>query len=215
MTLAIVLAGGRGRRLRRPGVEKPLVRVGGATLLARVVSAVRPAPGVDLRVAVSPHTVRTARACRDFGLEALETPGAGYATDVGYLLGRFPRFATISADLPFLAPAAVVRFLGAATRSATGLVGVLPIERCRFPVPDDLAWRLEPGGRVAGRMVGINWVVADAPAPDRLYRFDDPELEYNINRPIDLVRARRHAARGAPTTPRLPLLGAPPRRTDR
>ncbi len=215
MTLAIVLAGGRGRRLQRGDGEKPLARVGGVPLVARVLAAVRSVPDLDVRVAVSPHTPRTARACRELGVEVLTTPGAGYATDVGYLLERFPRFGTISADLPFLATDTVARFLEAAATAATGLLGVLPADRCRFRIPADVAWRPRPRGPVGGRLVGINSVVAGARRPDRTYRFEDSDLEYNVNRPIDLARARRHAAEvGRPTArPRSPA--RPPRRLGR
>ncbi len=215
MTLAVVLAGGRGRRLRPWGGEKPLVRVGRVPLVVRVLSAVRSVPGLDVRVAVSPFTPRTARACRDLGVEVLTTPGAGYAADVGYLLERFPRFGTISADLPFLEPDPLARFLAAAASSATGLLGVLPAERCRFPIPEEVAWRPRPRGPVSGRLVGINSVVAHSRRPDRVYRFEDPELEYNVNRPIDLARARRHAGRGARPTPHPRSPAGPPRRAGR
>ncbi len=195
MTRIYVIAGGRGRRLGRTRVEKPLVRVAGVPMLARVLSALRGVEGLDVEVAVSPTTPRTARFCCAHRVAVVETPGAGYSADVGFLTHRTPRFATVSSDLPFLRASTVERFVGSVGGSTESRVGLLPSTYCRFPIPRDVAWSYGPHDRRTGRLVGINWVVAGADAGDRPYLFDDPELEFNVNRPIDLARARRHARR--------------------
>ncbi len=200
MIRVYVLAGGRGRRLAMPRGEKPLVRVGGRPMLARVLSAVRDVPSVDPWVVVSPATPRTEGFCRRAGIPVLVAPGAGYSADVGYLAQRTRRFATVSADLPFLAPSTLGRFLRAVAPSPGSRVGLLPRSRCRYPIPRDVRWTYGPGGRTLGRLVGINWVVARSRGADRPYLFDDPRLEFNVNRPLDLARARRwvrSAGRGA------------------
>ncbi len=195
--LVIVLAGGRGRRLRSSPVEKPLLPVGGVPMLVRVASAVRAVPNVDLRVATSSLAPHVRSVCRDLGISTVSTPGRGYPSDVGFLLDRFPRFATVSADLPFLTPRILARFVRDVRSSDHGWTGVLPATLCRLAIPSDLAWRTRPGGRVRGRLVGINWVVGRPHGADRIYPFDDPDLEFNVNRPADLAIARRHAAEGA------------------
>lgn len=193
MIRVYVLAGGRGRRLGMRGREKPLVRVGGRPMLARVLSALRELPSVEVWVVVGPATPRTEAFCRRRGIPVLVAPGAGYSADVGYLAERTARFATLSADLPFLSRATLDRFLNEVGRSPGGRVGLLPRSRCRYPIPRDVLWAYGPGNRTWGRLVGINWVVAHSRAKDRPYLFDDPALEFNVNRPLDLARARRWA----------------------
>lgn len=208
--LVIVLAGGRGRRLRSSPIEKPLLPVGGVPMLVRVVSALASVPNVDLRVATSSLAPRVRSVCRNLGVSTVSTPGRGYPSDVGFLLDRFPRFATVSADLPFLTCRTLARFVRDVQSSDHGWIGVLPAALCRLPIPPDLAWQTRPGGRVQGRLVGINWVVGRPRGADRIYLFDDPDLEFNVNRPADLAIARRHAGEGARPRPRPRARSEPP-----
>lgn len=195
MIPAYVLAGGRGRRLGHRRTEKPLVRVGGLPMLERVLEALRRLPEVAPTVVVSPATPRTEAFCRRRRVSVLVAPGAGYSEDVGLLADRAPRFATVSADLPFLARDTFRRFVRDVAGSRVGRVGLLPAARCRYSIPGDMRWHYGPGPRRLGRLVGINWVVSGSRAVDRPYLFDDPSLEFNVNRPIDLARARRWVRR--------------------
>ncbi len=67
------------------GVEKPLLRVCGETLLERLASRLTRLCRLVV-VAVSPYTRRVARLAGRLGLEVVETSGAGYVEDLSMLL---------------------------------------------------------------------------------------------------------------------------------
>ncbi|GGW18122.1 molybdenum cofactor guanylyltransferase [Streptomyces capoamus] len=103
---AVVLAGGAARRLG--GADKPAVRVGGRALLDRVLAACADARTTVVVAAPRP-TVRPVRWARE------EPPGGGpvAALEAGLRLTTAAHTVVLSADLPFLGPAALVRLLTA------------------------------------------------------------------------------------------------------
>ncbi|MFB7332302.1 NTP transferase domain-containing protein [Streptomyces adustus] len=107
---AVVLAGGGARRLG--GADKPGVRVGGRTLLDRVLGACADAR-TTVVVADPRPTVRPVRWARE------DPPGAGpvAALDAGLGHTTAEHVLVLSADLPFLAPG-TVRLLLRALRSS-------------------------------------------------------------------------------------------------
>ncbi len=113
---AIVLAGGRATRLG--GVHKPGLRVGGRTLLDRVLAAVPDASPVIVvgpPQPVPPGTLLTRE----------NPPGGG---PVAALAAAFPHVepaatvAVLAADLPFLTPAAIADLRSACTGDGAVLV---------------------------------------------------------------------------------------------
>lgn len=103
---AVVLAGGAARRLG--GADKPGVRVGGRSLLDRVLAACAGAR-TTVVVAEARPTARPVRWARE------EPPGAGplAALDAGLRHTTADHVVVLSADLPFLRPATVRRLLSA------------------------------------------------------------------------------------------------------
>jgi molybdopterin-guanine dinucleotide biosynthesis protein A len=97
---AIVLTGGRARRLR--GVHKPGIEIGGLPLAARVVAAVSDAARV---VVVGPAVpgVRADAVTRE--VPAGAGPMAALAAGLPHV--RAPVVATLAGDLPFLTAAAM------------------------------------------------------------------------------------------------------------
>ncbi|MGV9882687.1 NTP transferase domain-containing protein [Streptomyces sp. NPDC003006] len=107
---AVVLAGGGAARLG--GADKPGVRVGGRTLIDRVLAACAGA-GTTVVVAAPRPTVRPVVWARE------EPPGGGplAALDAGLRRTTAERVVVLSADLPFLAEETVRRLLGALRES--------------------------------------------------------------------------------------------------
>ncbi|MFD7874030.1 NTP transferase domain-containing protein [Streptomyces sp. NPDC059766] len=109
---AVVLAGGGARRLG--GADKPGVRVGGRTLLDRVLGACADAR-TTVVVADPRPTARPVRWARE------DPPGAGpvAALDAGLRHTTAEHVVVLSADLPFLAPGTVRRLLRVLRSSGT------------------------------------------------------------------------------------------------
>ncbi|WP_431035227.1 DUF6457 domain-containing protein [Streptomyces sp. P6-2-1] len=99
---AVVLAGGGARRLG--GADKPGLRVGGLRLIDRVLAACAEAR-TTVVVAAPRSVARPVMWARE------EPPGGGplAALDAGLRHVSAPRLCLLSADLPFLTPAALTR----------------------------------------------------------------------------------------------------------
>jgi len=102
---ALVMAGGKGARMKLKE-EKPLLKVGGKSMIEHVLSALKNAREVDkIVVAVSKHTPKTtARILKKSAIQVLETPGKDYISDTQYAIKRLKLnvVITISADLPLI-----------------------------------------------------------------------------------------------------------------
>jgi adenosylcobinamide-phosphate guanylyltransferase len=91
-------------------VEKPLITVGGKTMLERVVNALRGAAEVEeVYVATSPNTHQTEKLAQSLGLKTIRTGGRGYVADAQEALKSLhPKVVlVISADLPLISCALV------------------------------------------------------------------------------------------------------------
>ncbi len=112
---AVVLAGGAGRRLG--GADKPALRVGGATLLDRVLDA---CAGAATTVVVGPP--------RPTGRPVVHTredpPGGGplAALAAGLRWTTAGTVLVLAADLPFVTPATVAALLDGVRDAADGVV---------------------------------------------------------------------------------------------
>ena len=102
--IGIIMAGGRGSRMTSD-VEKPLIKVGGKTMLACVAQALIKA-SLEVVIAVSNHTPKTALKAREMGFRVVESPGDGYVRDIQFLLRELSLNSAlvVSADLPFISP---------------------------------------------------------------------------------------------------------------
>jgi adenosylcobinamide-phosphate guanylyltransferase len=87
-------------------IEKPLLKLGGRTLIERVINAVKNSSFIDkIIVTVSPNTVNTKNYLKSIkGINILETSGRDYHEDMKSAIknsnGKY--FIVISADLPFI-----------------------------------------------------------------------------------------------------------------
>ncbi|SDX58538.1 GTP:adenosylcobinamide-phosphate guanylyltransferase [Halobellus clavatus] len=203
------MCGGRGTRLREvdgtndadaipPDREKPLVEICGRSMLARVVDALR-ASGLDgtIHAVVSPQTPATADRAADLSVSVVETPGAGYVSDLGAALASVGRPAlTVPADLPLLAPEHVddarsrARVADGRSDASTDAETVTSLTVC---VPAVLKQRL--GASVgttfesAGRAVAPTGLNVAAGDDDTVALTYDARLAVNVNRPGDVALA--------------------------
>ncbi|MFM9449175.1 DUF6457 domain-containing protein [Streptomyces acidiscabies] len=194
---AIVLAGGGARRLG--GADKPGVRVGGRTLLDRVLGACADA-GVTVVVAAPRPTARPVDWARE------DPPGGGpvAALDAGLLRTRADRVVLLSADLPFLAPG-TVRELVAALGGAEGRVVVDGTEMSAGGAAEGRAGDAGPGraevqgggvgpGRVGGAVDGALLVDADGRDQPLVAAYRVASLR----RELDALRAEHGSLVGLP-----------------
>jgi len=101
---ALVMAGGKGTRMAL-SEEKPLLKIGGKTVIEHVLAALKNAEKVDsIVVAVSDYTPKTARFMAKFPVKVIKTPGKEYVSDMGYAVKRLKLHTVlaIAADLPLI-----------------------------------------------------------------------------------------------------------------
>jgi molybdopterin-guanine dinucleotide biosynthesis protein A len=182
MRAALVLAGGRARRLG--GVDKAALEIDGVTMLDRVLAAV--APNCDKLVVVGPRRA-TSVAGVLFTMEA--EPGGGPVPAVAAGLVEVPDAETVvvlAADLPLLVAEDVARLVDGLEESETAAAA----DHRGQPNPLLAAYRgealranvsvLGPGAPAAGMLPPATAVV-DLGERGTL----------NVNRPEELERARR------------------------
>lgn len=106
MVLALVMAGGKGTRMKK-NQEKPLVEVRGKPLIQHVLTAIYKSSKIDeIVVATSPHTPQTTKWVKNAKIRIIKTPGQGYVEDMAFILShddlKDQIILTITADLPLL-----------------------------------------------------------------------------------------------------------------
>ena len=108
MIYSIVMAGGRGTRLKTP-VEKPLFKLHNKPLIKYVLDNLSSSKLVEkVIIATSPHTPKTTEYINQFDFEILDTPGVDYLNDLSLILDYFEAKSSedillfINADLPFI-----------------------------------------------------------------------------------------------------------------
>ena len=110
MIYAILMAGGRGTRLKVPQ-EKPLFKLHDKPLIKFVLDNLNSSRLIDeIVIAVSPNTLKTTEYLKTLGedFKILDTSGDDYLTDLSYILDYFEKKSKkdillfINADLPFI-----------------------------------------------------------------------------------------------------------------
>ncbi|RRJ32544.1 cobalamin biosynthesis protein CobY [Halocatena pleomorpha] len=172
------MCGGAGTRLGCG--EKPLVSVDGRPMIDRVIDALVAARIDTVHAVVSPNTPRTATRIEGvLDTSTIETPGAGYVSDLGRALDRVASpVLTVAADLPLLDGPIIDAVLD---RHGTGSLTVcVPIER-KHALGTSVDATLDGDESLAP--TGVN-VVADTDSEEYMIR-DDARLAVNVNRPRD------------------------------
>ncbi|MFQ5762553.1 MAG: NTP transferase domain-containing protein [Candidatus Bathyarchaeia archaeon] len=200
---AIVMAGGRGKRLKLQGVEKPLVPLQGRPLIEYVVSALKGAREVhDIIVAVSPRNQATKHWAAQRGLETVETPGKGYVMDAHYTLRkrRLQEALFVASDLPLLTSGTINAIISFRRKAAKPcLVTCVKAQRrndTEAPVTSAYFTRVE-GVRL--RPVGINIISLGRTAwerlPEAVFVLEEAYEAVNINTLESLRWAEQYLGR--------------------
>lgn len=108
MIYAVVMAGGRGTRLKTP-VEKPLFKLHDKPLIKYVLDNLNSSKLIEkVIIATSPNAPETEEYVKKLNYEILETPGVDYLNDLSLILKHFEKNSKkdtllfINADLPFI-----------------------------------------------------------------------------------------------------------------
>jgi adenosylcobinamide-phosphate guanylyltransferase len=100
------MCGGKASRMQQQGgIEKPLLKVDGVTMVERIISALASSDRFDRIVAaVSPNTPKTNEFLKSKGIEIIKTAGDGYSKDLSFLLSTLKpqKVMTVPGDIPLL-----------------------------------------------------------------------------------------------------------------
>lgn len=106
MVIALVMAGGKGTRLKMD-CEKPLLELADKHMIDYVLSSLSKSSYIKkVYVATSPHTPLTKQYLIDRNYQIIDTPGKGYVDDLGFILRYFEKkhpnttILTVSSDVP-------------------------------------------------------------------------------------------------------------------
>ena len=137
MIYAILMAGGKGTRLKVPQ-EKPLFKLHDKPLINFVLENLKASRLIDkIVIAVSPNTVETTEYLNsvDEDYTILDTSGEDYLTDLSYILDYFEKKSKedillfINADLPFISSETIDYVLEYYLESSKDALSVLvPVE---------------------------------------------------------------------------------------
>lgn len=190
--LAIILAGGRGSRLRRAEErEKALITIGSSSgnerkLIDIVVDSVQRSRVDEFCVAVTRNTPKTTNYCKKKGYTTTETPGEGYIEDVWFLLRSYPEFISITCDLPFVQPAHINALIDAYAVHQISITGVVPVVLLPEGITPSHTFTYEGKQLVP---CGLNVVTNSHESVPCI--FDEPLLAFNVNTEEELAMARR------------------------
>lgn len=91
--------------MQQGGIEKPILKVDGVTMVERVIFALASSNKFDNVVAaISPNTPATNLFLKSRGIETIETSGEGYSIDLSYVLSYLKplKVMIIPCDMPLL-----------------------------------------------------------------------------------------------------------------
>ncbi|MBR7153406.1 MAG: NTP transferase domain-containing protein [Candidatus Methanomethylophilaceae archaeon] len=196
---ALVNAGGKGSRMGRCGIEKPMQLVGGVPTVRRVVDALLTSTHIDrLLVSVSDNTPCTEKYLNDMGVETIRTSGDDFMGDLheAFSVLNSDYVLTCPSDLPLLTTEVVDSFIEyfvpGVMQSALAVVDEKTVRRIGI----EPSYTREDGGR--------NWVLSGICIMNRegtlrgdyleeyLFQTNWVELSVNMNTPRELDLARSY-----------------------
>lgn len=199
MMQALINAGGKGSRMGRCGIEKPMMAVGDECTVQRVLDALEASSHIDrILVSVSDNTPETEKYLRDRGVDVIHTSGESFMDDLhdAFRIMDGDYVLTCPSDLPLLTTEVVDTFIEyfhpGVMQSAIAVVDEETVRRIGI-VP---SYTRESGGR--------QWVLSGLCIMDRKGTLDDVyldeylfetnwvELSVNMNTPAELDLARSY-----------------------
>lgn len=111
---ALINAGGKGTRMGKCGIEKPMHMVGDKPVVARVVEALQQSTHIDrILVSVSDNTPETERYLESIGVETIRTSGESFMDDLHQAFESMDGdyVLTCPSDLPLLTTEVVNTFI--------------------------------------------------------------------------------------------------------
>lgn len=194
--VALVMAGGKGARVRAR--EKPLLKIGGKSMIERVIDVLRNSRNVDeIIVAVSKYTPKTAEMLSEFSIKVVETPSSGYCDDMRAVIKKcgltYPVL-VISADLPLVTKELIDEVVKHYERCGKPALAVM----VPFEVYERLGLSVGHVFKIKGRLLvsaGINVVhgghIKEPRIKQEILILDRAELVVNVNTWSDLKIAEK------------------------
>ena len=195
---ALIMAGGKGTRLCKNGVEKPYINVAGKHVIEHVINALKKAKCVDrILVTVSPNTKKTEEFLMTLDdVEIIRTSGEDYVGDLhaaySVMNGKYV-FSTPS-DLPLLKSFTVDNFIKAFEKD--------PHDSFLAVVDEEVVVNTGIVPSFSFEMDGSKWVLSGLTImnrqmildgeypPDYYYKTDWVDLAVNVNTMYELQLAR-------------------------
>lgn len=194
---ALVNAGGKGTRMGRCGIEKPMQMIGDRPTVCRVIDVLSASKHIDrVLVSVSDHTLETEAFLKSRGVETIRTSGESFMDDLhtSFLCMEGDYVLTCPSDLPLLTTDVVDRFI---EYFVPGLM-----DSAIAVVDEDTVRGIGITPSYTREYRGKNWVLSGLCIMDRkrtlngdyleecLFDTNWPELAVNVNTPRELDLAR-------------------------
>jgi len=189
----VILAGGESRRL---GQNKALLRIGGRTLIERVVEAIAPLTAEVIVVVASPEQAAALPLPPSVRVVSDRHPGCGSLGGIfsGLAASREPWILAMACDMPFLNPT-LLRHLMTARRGVDAVVPYLEGQ----PQPLHALYRKTCLAHIESRLRAGQLKIASLFAAVRVRYVDEATIDridpghrsfFNINTPADLEEAQ-------------------------
>ncbi len=194
---ALINAGGKGTRMGRCGIEKPMQMIGDKPTVQRVLDALQASKNIDkVFVSVSDHTLCTEEYLKGMGVETIRTSGESFMDDLHASFKRMEGdfVLTCPSDLPLLTTDVVDRFIEYFNPRVMDSAIAVVDERTVRGIGITPSYTREERGN--------SWVLSGLCIMNRQktlagdyleeYLFDTnwPELAVNVNTPRELDLAR-------------------------
>ena len=196
---ALINAGGKGTRMGRCGIEKPMQKVGDKPTIQRVVDALSASEHIDeVVVSVSDHTLETEEYLRGMGVRTIRTSGESFMDDLHTAFERMDGdyVLTCPSDLPLITThvvdAFIEYFVPGTMQSAIAVIDEATVR----------GLGITPSYTRENR--GFQWVLSGLCIMNRprtlagdyleefLFETNWPELAVNVNTPRELDLARSY-----------------------